>query len=64
MAVADRAHTHSPRKVSLTTLARGAKALRKGHRLNFWEWEASSGVEMFPIETIYPAERIDPAWFT
>ncbi len=37
------------------------------------EWEASSeeaihaalkGVELFPIEAIYPAERIDPAWFT
>lgn len=38
----------------------------------FCEWEASSeeairaalkGVELFPVEGIYPAERIDPAWF-
>lgn len=38
----------------------------------FCEWEASSeeairaalvGVEKFPIEAIYPVERIDPAWF-
>lgn len=36
------------------------------------EWEASGeeaiqaalkGVELFPVEAIYPAERIDPAWF-
>lgn len=36
------------------------------------EWEASSeeairaaleGVEMFPIEAIYPVERIAPVWF-